>query len=240
MMKDNKRIPERIPRSLCEKCKHYGTSHCRPKPLMTKPGDVYIHTLLVLKNAPPTIEGQLSALLHDVGKPSTRKIIENATRFLGHERVSGKMARAILTRLKFDNATINKVVKIVQNHMRPHHLKKATPKGIRRFMREMGDEMIDAILDMARADEIGTLPSGNFIPKLRQKILDIQHSPVQVQPKSVLDGNEIMETLGVSPGPIVQKVKEYLLDKQDELASIGRALDKDEARRLIKGKFGNK
>lgn len=85
-------------------------------------GDVYKHTMMVLKNAKPTLVDQMAALLHDVGKPATQEVIDGVIKFLGHESVSGEIAMAIMKRLKFDNDTTKKVTMMVKQHMRPHHL----------------------------------------------------------------------------------------------------------------------
>jgi putative nucleotidyltransferase with HDIG domain len=86
---------------------------------------VWNHMLLVLKNAPATIEGQLAALLHDIGKPQTREELTDKGTFYGHEDIGGELAEAILRRLKFDNQTVSKVRNIVEQHMAPHRLQEA-------------------------------------------------------------------------------------------------------------------
>ena len=174
-------------------------------------GDVLKHTIEVLKNAPATIEGQLSALLHDVGKPQTQQFIEEKIRFKGHEDVGAEIAEAILRRLKFDLDTINKVKVMVKNHMRPHNLNDSSNKAIRKFIREVGEEMVDAILDLAEADAKGSLPVTNDIPELRERLKQIKDSPIPISKKAVLNGLEIMETLNVKPGEIVGQASKFLL-----------------------------
>lgn len=200
-------------------------------------GDVFKHTLMVLKSAPPTVEGQLAALLHDVGKPQTQQKIGDKIQFLGHEDVGAEMAKAIMYRLKFDSKTINKVTMMVRSHMRPHQLGQAGEKGLRKFIRDLGDEMVDAVLDLAKADELGKLPPGNMAPKLKERIEKIRKSPIKVRKKPVLDGNEIMDILNIKTGPLVGEVSKYLIDVQDDLASKGIELTKNEAKGLILKKF---
>jgi len=83
-------------------------------------GDVFRHTMLVLKSAAPGVDNQLAALLHDVGKPDTQEILADKIQFLGHEKVGAEMAEAIMRRLKFDKQVIKKVSAVVRSHMRPH------------------------------------------------------------------------------------------------------------------------
>jgi len=203
-------------------------------------GDVYKHTLLVLNHAKPTVVDQMSALLHDVGKPDSREIIDGVVKFHGHESVSGEIAEAMMKRLKFDNNTIRKVRIMVENHMRPHHLSRDSTrsKALRRFIRQVGEEMVDAILDLAEADDLGNLPPEGHIPKLREKIHDIQVSALPVKQRAILNGNEIMDILGISPGPLVGDVSQWLVNLEDDYASEGRELTKDEAKYLIKERFG--
>jgi putative nucleotidyltransferase with HDIG domain len=200
-------------------------------------GDVYKHTLLVLSNAPPTIEGQLAALLHDVGKPDTQEFIGNKIQFLGHEDVGAEMAEAILRRLKFDNKTIQKVKTMVKNHMRPHSLEEASPKALRKFVRDVGEEMVDNVLDLAEADSLGNLPPRNYIPELRKRIEEAKKIPVARKP--VLSGHEIMELLNEKPGPIVGQVGNYLLDLQDELAEEGEELTREKAKEMVRKRFAS-
>lgn len=227
-----------IIKNKCLKCKKYLTSLCDFKPIVIKHGDVFKHTLLVLQNAPKTIEGQLAALLHDVGKPSTQKIFEDKIQFKDHAEIGSDIARAILYRLKFDKSTIDKVTNLVKNHMRVHDLENASEKALRKFIRDIGDEMVDSILDLAEADSLGSYPVENVIPQLRERIQNIRNSPIKLIKKPVLNGDEIMNILSVKPGPLIKTVNEYLLNIEDEYAVHGKNLSKEEAKKLIIKEFG--
>ena len=166
-------------------------------------GDVYNHTMLVLENSKPTVEAQLAALLHDVGKPATQKFVGEKIMFLGHEKVGGEIAEAIMRRLKFDNRTIARVRKVVEGHMRMHSLPDTKESKLRAFIRDIGDEMLEALLDIAEADTKGNLGSPpeftERIQRLRDRIKQIKESPVPVSRKPVLNGNQIVEILGIKP-----------------------------------------
>jgi poly(A) polymerase len=205
-------------------------------------GDVFKHTLAVLRNAPPTIEGQLAALLHDVGKPSTRQLVGDAIHFYGHEDVGSEITEAILYRLKFDAATIKKVVAMVKHHMRPPSLFEASDKAIRKFIRDLGDELVEAVLDLSEADERGSLPIQSQVPLVREKVRRVREAPVKIQKKPVLDGYEIMRVLGISSGdkhklPEIGLAGKFLLDLADEYASENRELTKEDAEKELRLNF---
>jgi poly(A) polymerase len=197
-------------------------------------GDVLRHTLLVLQNAKPGVESQLAALLHDVGKPESQEVIDGLIRFLGHEKVGGEMAEGIMRRLKFDGNVIRRVRSIVENHMRPHHLTRedAGPKGLRKFIREVGAEMVGAILDMAESDQLGSIPSANTIPDLRREI-DALMAPVEKADELPVDGKDVIRILGIKPGPKVGEALVFLKDKKFDMLHKGREMTKDDAERIL-------
>lgn len=198
-------------------------------------GDVLRHTLGVLQNAKPGVESQLAALLHDVGKPASQEVIGGLIKFLGHEKVSGELAEGILRRLKFDGATIKRVRAIVENHMRPHHLTRdenAGPSALRRFIRDVGAELVDAVLDLAEADSLGTLPPSNMIPDLRREI-DALRVPVQKADELPVDGSDVQKVLGIGPGRQVGEALKYLRDKQFEMIQNGQEMTVNDAAKLL-------
>jgi len=204
-------------------------------------GDVYKHTLMVLQNARPGVESQLAALLHDVGKPDSQEIVEGLIRFIGHEKVGGEMAEAILRRLKFDADVIRRVRTMVENHMRPHFLTReenAGPKALRRFIRDVGAELVDAVLDLAEADQLGAIPAKNVIPDLRTEI-DALRVHVQKAEELPLDGNDIQKILGVKQGRVIGEALKYLKDTKYDWELAGKEMTKEDASRLVLEKFGN-
>lgn len=209
----------------------------KQNPKWHQEGDVYKHTLMVLKEAPPGVENQMAALLHDVGKPATSMLIEDEIKSHGHEEVGAEIAEAILRRLKFDGTTIEHIKKMVRNHMRPHHLGEGgSTKAIRKFVREVGDDLVESILDLARADELGRIPSSENIPDLKKKIDEIKKQ-IQIKKEPVLNGKEIMELLGIPTGSEVGRAKKLLLEIEDEFAEKNKILTKDEARQELLKKF---
>lgn len=200
-------------------------------------GDVYKHTLMVLKNAKPSVENQMVALLHDIGKPATQQILPNKITFIDHQYAGAKIAETLMKRLKFEKKVTEKVVTLVKRHMEPLFKLRAKEKTLRRYIREVGDETIKDLLDLAKADELGRFPPKNEISDLIKRIEKIYNAPIEIQKESVLTGKEIMEFLKIKPSPEVGEAKKFLLNIQDEYATKKKELTKREAEKLLLKKF---
>lgn len=196
-------------------------------------GDVYRHTMLVLKNAPLTYDGQLAALLHDIGKPSSQEFIGDRIKFIGHEKVGAEMAESLLKRLRFPHDVVSKVTKIVRMHMRPHNLDDdhVTEKVLRKFITEMGD-LLEDVLAQAEADRRGSLPYTDKAQGLSRRIRDIQEKDKNLgdsPSKLPLSGLDIMESFNIPRGPMVRRALELLQEIKDDYLTQGRVLDRDTA-----------
>jgi poly(A) polymerase len=170
-------------------------------------GDVFVHTLLLVEKAKPTVLAQISALLHDVGKPACREVFPQdgappRIKFLKHEDVGAEMAEVILRRLKFDLDVIGKVKKLIHFHLRAHFSPEWSSKAVRKFVRDCGDELED-ILHLTEIDGLSSFGpdgnvKGNCIPELRERIATL--SAVPIQKKTMLDGREVMALLQLHAG----------------------------------------
>ena len=199
--------------------------------------DVFQHSLTVVSKCPLDPIVRLAALLHDIGKPSTRVEHDGKVTFHGHERIGGEITTSILQRLKFSNEIIDKVTKIATNHMR---LKQAGPNGteisdkaLRRFIVEMGDDL-DDVLTVMHVDNISHAPDscmtdqivhiGIRIEQLK-KDFEVKHNSINLP----INGTDVMLHLGITPGPEVGEklkiVEEAVLDNPQ--------LTKNEALSLI-------
>ena len=192
------------------------------------------HTMNVLRESKSKVEAQLAALLHDIGKPETRNVDEltGKLNFRKHEEAGLAIAEDILRRFKFKKETIDKVLRLIKSHMRPHNLDNASDKALRKFIREMGDDL-DDVLDLAKADSEGKNPSTPYIDKLRSRIDVLQSFEVKPKTKPVLNGKEVMDILNLKSGPQVGKANAFILDLQDENPS----LTKEEAKQAILKEF---
>jgi len=129
--------------------------------------------------------------------------------------------------------------------MRPHSLPDASEKALRRFIRDLGDEMMESVLALAQADEtasLGVLSTKGEIKRLQDRLKAIKESPVKVLVKPVLNGMEIMNVLGITQDdryrrPEIGKAQKFLFDKSDEYAGFGKVLTKDDAVRELKENF---
>lgn len=175
--------------------------------------DVWEHTLLVVQNADtddPVLA--LACLLHDVGKPLTRSIDEKGqTRFFTHETVGADMARAILRRLKFQNEIADDVALLVRNHMRLGTVEKLSIPAGRRLIRDLGDQL-DHLLELVEADA-SALKVGVRVmdlSKVREKLSTIVAATPAETLRSPLSGEQVMDALGIGPGPAVGRAQKYL------------------------------
>lgn len=207
-------------------------------------GDVFIHTLLVAEKAQANVISQLSALLHDIGKPDcqTYHPQENSKppriKFLKHEVVGAKIAESMLRKLKFDLDTIAKVKKIILFHLRALTSLEWSDKALRKFIRDCGEEL-ESILHMSEIDILSSFgPNGeekeNIIPQLRERIK--KTSLIPVQQKTILNGNDIIKLLGIS-GVQIKFALELLQEIEDEYAVEGRLLSRDEAMIELKQRY---
>ena len=176
------------------------------------------HTLRVVENTPPDLTLRLAALLHDVGKPRTLSVTNGQVHFFEHERVGAGIARDILANLRYDTATTKEVLAMISFHMRPaSDTDTWTDSAIRRFVREIGEERIERLFALARADVTSSNPrkvSGHML-RLERLIERCRHAIAEmheVKPESPLDGEAIMALTGIKPGPAIGQIKTYLLN----------------------------
>lgn len=185
--------------------------------------DVWDHTLLVLDNVIQDgghLELRLAALFHDVAKPATRTIDDKGDiRFFSHEVVGAEMTRVRLRDLRFGEATVDAVARLVKNHMRLTSGPSFTPSAARRLLRDLGDQ-VDDLIALVDADARG-LKTGTRtldLAVVRDRIEATKVATPESTLESPLSGAEIMAITGWSPGPEVGRIKaalrEMVLDGQ--------------------------
>lgn len=193
---------------------------------MQQPGeyhehDVYNHILHVLDETPNDLHVRLAALFHDIGKPSSKKWSDKKSRYMfsGHEDVSAEIAEQVMKRLKYSNKDIKRVQNLVENHM-VNYSSNWSDKAIRRFINRVGEENVDELMELHKADIIG---SGKKISEglsRRQELMDrIEKIESEYGQKTFtksdlkVDGHDIMDYMNIDPGPEISDVKNYLFDK---------------------------
>jgi poly(A) polymerase len=173
--------------------------------------DVFGHTLLAVERAaeqgPPDLVLRLAALFHDVGKPATATP-DGA--FHGHQDVGAALTREALTRLRFSNAEIERVTRLVRLHLRPVFYESQWGDGaVRRLARDAGD-LLWTLMALARADVAASAyPDAGKLEELEarlRRVLDETPSRMRIP----VTGKDIMRIRGLRPGPEVGRVKAEL------------------------------
>jgi poly(A) polymerase/tRNA nucleotidyltransferase (CCA-adding enzyme) len=167
---------------------------------------------------------RLSALLHDIAKPRTRRWDKNAGvwTFYGHEIIGSHVTKKILERLKFSRETIDKVVNLVRWHMFFSDTEKITPSAVRRLIVNVGKENIWDLVNMRGCDRIGTgRPKENpyRFRKFKSMIEEVMRDPISVGMIKI-GGKKIMETLNIPPGPKIGQILNALLEEVLEDPSL--------------------
>jgi tRNA nucleotidyltransferase (CCA-adding enzyme) len=179
--------------------------------------DVYEHSLHAVDAAPrerPLV--RLAALLHDIGKPSTRAVVDGEGTFYNHQRVGAEMARDILERLRFSRDDRDLVSHLVDEHMF-HYTQEWSDGAVRRFLRRVGTESLDDLFLLREADIAARgVESGDAgtLGELRARIDAVlaRREAIAVQDLAV-QGDDVMRALGIGPGPEVGRALHALLDR---------------------------
>jgi len=200
--------------------------------------DVYHHSLVVLDQAiaqeedGPDLILRLAALLHDVGKPATRRFEEGGgVSFHHHEVVGAKMVRKRLRELKYSKEIVGDVAQLVFLHLRFHGYGKGewTDSAVRRYATDAGP-LLSRLHKLVRADctTRNKRKAQNLqrtYDELEERIARIAADEDLARVRPDLDGNEIMRLLNVPPGPIVGRAWKFL----KELRLDRGPLEHDEA-----------
>ncbi|BDZ45359.1 CCA tRNA nucleotidyltransferase [Naasia aerilata] len=207
--------------------------------------DVYEHSLTVLEQSielererghEPDLVLRLAALLHDVGKPATRRFERGgAVTFHHHDVVGAKLVRKRLRALRYDNDTIARVAELVELHQRFFGYTEGvwTDSAVRRYVRDAGDQL-ERLHILTRADV--TTRNRRKAERLASAYDDLERRigelAEQEQLEAVrpdLDGERIMAILGIRPGPDVGRAYRFLLELRLDEGPLGE----DEATRRL-------
>ena len=201
--------------------------------------DVYEHSLTVMEQAidletshqpesEPDLVLRLAALLHDIGKPKTRRFEgDGGVSFHHHEVVGARMVRKRLTALRYPNDVIDDVSKLTELHLRFHGYGTGewTDSAVRRYVRDAGDQ-ITRLHKLTRADcttrnrkRAAALQAAYDGLEERIEVLAAEEELAAIRPD--LDGNRIMEILGIRPGREVGEAYNYLLELRLDRGPLG-------------------
>lgn len=188
--------------------------------------DVFAHTLAVVERTDPDLKLRLAALLHDIGKPKTRRIDANGVSFHHHEVVGADMAAARLRDLRFPNEIVDDVSEMIRLHHRFHTYRLGwTDSAIRRYVRDAGP-LLGPLNDLVRADCTTRNPAKakelqGRMDELEERILEVAQREELSRIRPELDGHAVMAYLGATPGPVVGEALDHLLEIRLEEGPIG-------------------
>ena len=177
----------------------------------------------------PDLVLRMAALLHDIGKPTTRRFEKDGSvTFRAHDVIGARMAAKRLRALRFDKQTEKNVARLVELHLRAFGFGEHqwTDSAVRRFVRDAGP-LLSRLVRLIRADitsqnrrKINRLQAAN--DELARRIVEIAEQEELEAIRPDLDGQEIMEILGIKPGREVGIARNFLLELRLDEGSLGR------------------
>ena len=182
--------------------------------------DVFHHTLKVVDNTAKRsdkMQLRFAALVHDIGKPATKKFIEGTGwSYHGHEELGRKMLNEVGQRMRLSRKLTAYLKRMTRLHLRPIALaqEEVSDSGIRRLIVEAGENLEDLMI-LVRADVTSKDPRrvkryyGNF-DRVMDRIQEVVEKDAMRAFQSPLRGDEIIELLGVPPGPVVGRIKKAI------------------------------
>jgi poly(A) polymerase len=198
--------------------------------------DVLHHTYAVVERCEPDLELRLAALLHDIGKPATRRITPEGVTFHHHELEGSRMARERLHALRYPKSVIDDVCALIELHLRFHGYGDGdgwSDSAVRRYVRDAGS-LLDKLNQLTRADvttrnEKKAEHFRALQDDLEERIASLAEKENLDALRPPLDGRQVMDRLGVAPGPVVGQALDYLMDLRIERGPI----PEDEAYELL-------
>lgn len=182
--------------------------------------DVFEHTLRTVEHGAKKgfpLETRLSALLHDIGKPATRRWSDEKKdwTFYGHDVVGAKIAAKIMARLAFPKKITEAVTTLVRWHMFFSDTEQITNSAVRRIVNKVGKDHIWNLMDVRACDRIGTgrpKESPYRLRKYHSMVDEVMRDPLSVGMLKV-NGGKIIELTKAAPGPKIGHVLHALLEE---------------------------
>jgi len=188
--------------------------------------DVLAHTLAVVDKTSKDRLLRLAALFHDVGKPRTRAISGGGVSFHHHEVVGARMTRARMEALRYPAAEVDTVVRLVELHLRFHTYRLGwTDKAVRRYVRDAGPHL-DRLNELTRCDCTTRNASkaralARRMDELETRIAELREREELDALRPDLDGNQVMELLGIGPGRAVGQALGFLMELRLDEGPLG-------------------
>ncbi len=190
-------------------------------------GDVFTHVCLMLaRMRRPSVELAMGVLLHDVGKPATFERLDRI-RFNRHAEIGARIATEVCERLRFSRKQVERIEKLVADHMRFLNVRDMRESRLRRFLATEGFE---EHLELHRLDCMsshGRLDNYEFCVERLRSIAQERRLP-----RPLVTGHDLIEA-GYAPGPVFATILEFAMDEQLE----GRVRTRAEALELVRRTF---
>lgn len=183
--------------------------------------DVLSHTIAVVAKSRCELRVRLAALFHDVGKPKTRSIGGKGVSFHHHEVVGARMTRDRMKALRFSNEMVDDVTRLVYLHLRFHTYQMGwTDAAVRRFVRDAGP-LLSELIALTRADcttrnRRRAEALDRRIDGLEERIAQLRETEELAAMRPDLDGQQVMDRLGIPPGRDVGRALAHLLEVRME------------------------
>jgi poly(A) polymerase len=196
--------------------------------------DVLAHTIAVVERTSPERLVRLAALFHDVGKPKTRAFGPAGVSFHHHEVVGARMTRDRLRALRYPTEDVDVVSRLVELHLRFHTYRMGwTDSAVRRYVRDAGP-LLESLNELTRSDcttrnRKKAEALARRMDELERRIADLQAQEELDAIRPDLDGVQVMEHLGIKPGPEVGAALAFLLELRLDQGPLGT----DEAYRRL-------
>ncbi|WP_252187516.1 CCA tRNA nucleotidyltransferase [Anaeromonas gelatinilytica] len=197
--------------------------------------NIFDHILCVVDKSPEDIESRLAAFFHDIGKPVTFTLDEKGIgHFYGHDKLGEEIAIKVLKRLKSPKRLILTVSSLIREHMIYHNELKN--KGLKRLINRVGEENIFKLLQLMRADILCGLSTKDLdvIDLLEDRIKNILNKKQILHVKDLAIGGKDLMDIGISQGPRIGEILNYLLDKVMEDENLNT---KGNLLAIVKDKF---
>ncbi len=175
--------------------------------------DVWVHSLDALAccpNSDPIV--RLATLLHDVGKPATQRMVRGQYTFYNHQVVGAHLAKKIAQRLHLSKRDTDRIFLLVRQHMF-YYQPENTDASIRRFMRQVGLENLNDILDLRESDRLGSNARKTSwrLEEMKQRMIEQLNQPMETRDLAI-DGHDLMTEFALKPGPILGQILNHLLE----------------------------
>ncbi len=196
--------------------------------------DVLAHTVAVVSKTRPDARIRLAALFHDVGKPRTRRIGDGGVTFRHHEAVGARMTTKRLGALGFDDDVVEPVSELVRLSGRFKGYSDGwSDSAVRRYAREAGPLLGDLNhlirCDCTTRNKRKAQGIQDAMDDLERRIAELAEADRRAAERPDMDGNAVMEYLGMPPGPAVGEAVRMLL----ELKRTEGALSREELERRL-------